>query len=53
MLFVGVLPVDKLFDDLRALKRSEEIEVFLELVVLLFEFLMVVMLMHIRSLKCL
>lgn len=53
MLFLGVLPVDKLFDDLRALKRSEEIEVFLELVVLLFEFLMVVVLMHIRSLKCL
>lgn len=53
MLFVGVLPVDKLFDDLRALERSEEVEVFLELVVLLFEFLMVVMLMHIRSLKCL
>jgi len=53
MLFVSVLPVDKLFDDLRALKRSEEIEVFLELVVLLFEFLMVVVLMHIRSLKCL
>lgn len=53
MLFVGVLPVDKLFDDLRALKRSEEIEVFLELVVLLFELLVVVVLMHIRSLKCL